>query len=456
MTTMIVERPAQKQPPLLRGLPIIGNLLPLSRDILGFIQQAVRNHEDLVEVKVMGSSFYIVTHPALAEEVLVTKNQQFIKDKGLKVYAKPVFGNGLLSSDGDFWRRQRRLAQPAFHRQRIAAYGEVMTGFTERALVGWHDGEVRNIHEDMMHLTLEVVAKTLFDQADNAEVAEIGRALDAIMDRFDNNSLISMIENVIHREVPTPAQRRYRKAVQRMDEIVSRVIAERRTQNEDKGDLLGMFLAARDDDGNGMSDQQLLDECKTMFLAGHETTALALSWTLWLLDCNPATKAKLQAELTQVLNGRTPTLADLPNLPYTERVILESMRLYPPAWTVQREASSAVTIGGYRIPQGSDVLVSQYGIHRDPRWYPDPDRFDPDRWENDLLKRLPKYAYFPFGGGPRLCIGQQFAQMEAALMLATILQRFALTLVPGQKIVPQPSITMRPRYGLKMKVKQIK
>jgi cytochrome P450 len=404
----------------------------------------------------MGSSFYIVTHPALAEEVLVTKNQQFIKDKGLKVYAKPVFGNGLLSSDGDFWRRQRRLAQPAFHRQRIAAYGEVMTGFTERALVGWHDGEVRNIHEDMMHLTLEVVAKTLFDQADNAEVAEIGRALDAIMDRFDNNSLISMIENVIHREVPTPAQRRYRKAVQRMDEIVSRVIAERRAQNEDKGDLLGMFLAARDDDGNGMSDQQLLDECKTMFLAGHETTALALSWTLWLLDRNPIAKAKLQAEVTQVLNGRTPALADLPNLPYTERVILESMRLYPPAWTVQREASSAVTIGGYRIPQGSDVLVSQYGIHRDPRWYPDPDRFDPDRWENDLLKRLPKYAYFPFGGGPRLCIGQQFAQMEAALMLATILQRFDLTLVPGQKIVPQPSITMRPRYGLKMKVKQIK
>lgn len=456
MTTMTLEHSGKKQPPVLRGLPMIGNLIPLGRDILGFVQQAVRDHEELVAIKLMGATFYLPTHPALIEEVLVTKNQQFIKDKGLKEFAKPVFGNGLLSSDGDFWRRQRRLAQPAFHRQRIAAYGEVMTGFTERALAGWRDGEVRDIHEEMMHLTLNVVAKTLFDQEDNAEVVEIGRALDAIMDRFDNNSLISMIENVIHREIPTPTQRRYRQAVQRMDEIVSRVIAERRAQNEDKGDLLGMFLAARDDDGNGMSDQQLLDECKTMFLAGHETTALTLSWTLWQLDRNPATKVKLQAELAQVLAGRTPTLADLPNLPYTERVILESMRLYPSAWTIQREALADVEIGGYLIPKGSDVMLSQYAIQRDPRWYPDPDRFDPDRWENDLLKRLPKYAYFPFGGGPRLCIGQQFAQMEAALMLATILQRFDLTLVPGQKIVPQPSITMRPRYGLKMKVNQIK
>ncbi|MCE7982242.1 MAG: cytochrome P450 [Caldilinea sp. CFX5] len=455
MTTMTLERPAQKQPPLLRGLPIIGNLIPLSHDILGFVQQAVREHEDLVEVKLMGASFYIATHPAVIEEVLVTKNHHFIKDKGLREFAKPVFGRGLLTSDGDFWLRQRRLAQPAFHRQRIAAYGEVMTNFTERTLAHWRDGEVHDIHEAMMKLTLEVVAKTLFDQEDNAEVADIGLALDAIMARFDNNSYLSMIENVVQRPLPTPTQRRYKQAVRRLDAIVSGVSAQRRAQNEDKGDLLGMFLAARDEDGNGMSDQQLLDECKTMFLAGHETTALTLSWTLWLLDRHPAVKAKLQTELAQVLAGRTPTLADLPKLPYTERVILESMRLYPPAWTIQREATSDVVIGGYMIPKGSDVLISQYGVQRDPRWYPDPERFDPDRWENDLLKQLPKYAYFPFGGGPRLCIGQQFAQMEAALMLATIVQRFDLTLVRGQKIVPQPSITMRPRYGLKMRVKRL-
>lgn len=455
MTTMTLERPLHKEAPVLHGLPGIGNLLPLSRDILGFVQRCVHEHEELVEVKIMGHAFYIATHPALIEEVLVTKNQHFIKDKGLREFAKPVFGTGLLTSDGDFWLRQRRLAQPAFHRQRIAAYSEVMTGFTERALVHWRDGEVRDIHDAMMKLTLEIVAKTLFDQEENAEVEEIATALDAIMDRFDNNGLLSLVENLIGRKLPTPIQRRYRQAVFRLNDIVNAVIAQRRTQHEDKGDLLGMFLAARDEEGNGMSDKQLRDECKTMFLAGHETTALTLSWTLWLLHHHPDAKAKLQAELAQVLAGRTPTPADLPHLRYTERVLQESMRLYPPAWTLEREATCDVEIGGYHIPKGHNILISQYAVQRDPRWYPDPERFDPDRWENDLLKRLPKFAYFPFGGGPRLCIGQQFAQMEAMLMLATILQRVDLTLTPGQRIVPQPSITMRPRYGLKMRVRRL-
>lgn len=459
-TTMTMERRTSKEIPVERGLPLLGNLLPLSRDVLGFFTRMVHKHDELVAIKVIGGTFYLVTHPDLLEEVLVTKNQKFQKSKGLKEFSRPVFGNGLLSSDGDFWLRQRRLAQPAFHRQRIAAYGETMVAFTDRLVNTWRDGEIRDIHEDMMNVTLEIVAKLLFNQEANEEVRQIGWALDAIMERFANNDIVTMIEGMIGRELPTATSRRYRQAVTKLDEIVSSVIRERRASNEDTGDLLGMFLAARDentpdDPTSGMSDQQLLDECKTMFLAGHETTALTLSWTLWLLDQYPQAAQKLRQELATVLTGRTPTLADLPALPYTNHVIHESMRLMPPAWSIDREAIEDVEIGGYLIPKGAQVGMVQYGTHRDPRWYENPDVFSPERWENDLLKRIPKYAYFPFGGGPRLCIGQQFAMMEAQLMLATIAQKFSFTLLPGHKVEPQPSITMRPRYGMKMKLQRI-
>lgn len=275
------------------------------------------------------------------------------------------------------------------------------------------------------------------------------------MARFATSGLINVAEAILGRELPIASNKRYHQAVSRLDEIVRTVIEERRANHEDKGDLIGMFLAARDEDGSGMSDQQLLDECKTMFLAGHETTALTLSWTWWLLDANPQAKQKLQQELRQVLNGRSPTLADLPNLPYTGYIIAESMRLMPPAWTIEREALEDVEIGGYLIPKGAQVGMTQYGVHRDPRWYANPNQFLPERWANDLLKRLPKYAYFPFGGGPRICIGQQFALMEAQLMLATLAQKFDFELIPGQRIEPQPSITMRPKYGLKMRIKQL-
>lgn len=456
MTTITLNQAQAKQIPVLRGLPWIGNLVPVSRDIINFMSKCVHTYDEILDIRVMGGSFYTVTHPDLIEEVLVTKNQKFQKSKGLKEFARPVFGNGLLTSDGDFWLRQRRLAQPAFHRQRIAAYGESMVEYTNRMMAGWQDGEVRDLHKDMMYLTLEVVAKTLFNKEATGEINEIGDVLDVIMDRFANNSPINMLEALLKRELPTAANKRYHKAVARLDEIVRTVIDERRAAgNQDNGDLLGMFLSARDEDDKGMSDQQLLDECKTMFLAGHETTALTLSWTWWLLDANPQVKQKLREELTTVLNGRIPTLADLPNLRYTANVITESMRLMPPAWAIEREALEDVEIGGYTIPKGAQVGMMQYGVQRDPRWYENPNQFLPERWENDLLKRLPKYAYFPFGGGPRMCIGQQFAVMEAQLMLATLAQKFDFTLVPGQRIEPQPSITMRPKYGMKMKLRKL-
>ncbi len=468
MTTMTLPTSRATPVPTENGLPLIGALIPFSRDVLGYMAGNARRYPELVALKMMNMTFYQVTHPDLIEQVLVTHSTKFIKDKGLKFYAKPVFGNGLLSSDGDFWLRQRRMAQPAFHRQRINAYAEVMTDYTQRSVASWRDGETRDTHADMMHLTLEVVAKTLFNADPNAQVSEIGGCLDVIMERFNNQGLVALVEQMTGKVINRDLQRRYDAAVSRFDQIVDGVIAGRKTPHPSplpKGegvreDLLAMFLEARDDDGNGMTDQQLRDECKTMFVAGHETTALTLTWTWWLMSLNPHIKTKLREELKRVLDGRAPTMADLPQLTFTEQVIKESMRLMPPAWVIQREATEDVELVGptgarYIIEKGRDVMMSQYATHRDPRWFPQPDQFLPERWTPEFVKGLPKYAYFPFGGGPRLCIGQQFALMEAVLMVATIAQRFDLELVPNQRIEPQPSITMRPKYGMKMRVKAL-
>lgn len=454
MSTAVLPSTARnKRVPVLAGLPGLGNLVPMSMDPLGFLAGNVRRFPELVYVRILGGGFYQVNDPALLEQVLVTRSSSFIKDKLLKVYSQAVFGNGLLSSDGDFWLRQRRLAQPAFHRQRIAAYGDVMTEYTQRAIAGWRPGQVRDIHADMMHLTLEVVTKTLFNTDQRDAVDEIGGVLDVIMERFSSQGLVALAEQATGLVIDRSLHTRYAAAVPKLDAIVDGVIAERRRSGEDRGDLLSMLMDARDEDGNGMSDAQLRDECKTMFLAGHETTALSLSWTWWLLSLNRRAKLALREELTRVLDGRAPTLADLPQLTYTEQVIKEAMRLMPPAWMIQREAVEEVRIGDYVIPKGADVGMSQYAVHRDPRWYAEPERFMPERWTPEFTKQLPKFAYFPFGGGPRLCIGQQFAMMESMLMLATIAQRYDLELMPGQRIVPQPSITMRPKYGLKMRVR---
>lgn len=445
-------RTSERAAPVATGLPLIGNLLAVSSDPLKFVVDNARAHPAMSFVKVMGGGIYHVADAELIEAVLVTHNTRFIKDKQLKISGRRVFGDGLLSSDGDFWLRQRRLAQPAFHRQRIAAYADSTVASTQAALRTWQPGDVRDSHADMMHLTLDVVARTLFSATAPDALAEIGMCLDAIMDRFNSRGLSALLENLTGRVFDKRLAARYAWATERLDQIVDAIIAERRRDGRDYGDLLSMFIDARDEDGTGMSNQQLRDECKTMFLAGHETTALSLSWTFWLLSRHPEAKRALRDELARVLNGRAPTMADLPALTYTEQVVKESMRLMPPAWAIQREAIEDVELGGYLIPKGQDVLISQYATHRDARYFAHPERFQPERWTPEFARSLPKFAYFPFGGGPRLCIGMQFAMMEAVLMLATIYQRFDLELVSGQRIEPQPSITMRPKYGLKMRV----
>ncbi len=445
-------------PPGPEGHPIIGNVLDYSRDPLSFLINCTRQYGDIIRIPFGPIVSYFVNHPDYIEEVL-TNNNQFFTDLNLKRDdGERLFGNGLLSSNGDFWRRQHRLIQPAFHRQRIAAYADVMVAYTNRMIATWQPGEIRDLHQEMMHLALVIVAKTFFDADVTSKVEQINTALGAVIQHYNqkqgSKALLFLLNSLLPKWLPTPRKRRFRKAVERLDEVVYGIIHQHRTSGKDAGDLLSMLLHLQDEDGSQLSDQQLRDEMMTLLFAGHETTAKALSWTWMLLSQHPEVEAKLVEELQAVLGGRTPTMADLPQLRYTERVVLESMRLYSPAWVMSREAVQDCEIGGYPVPAGTNVFMSQWVMHRDPRYFDNPEQFNPDRWANDLAKRLPTYAYFPFGGGPRVCIGRAFAMMEIVLVVATIAQKFRLTLVPEHPIVFQLSITLSPKHGIKMLLNQ--
>jgi cytochrome P450 len=388
----------------------------------------------------------LLSDPDLIEQVLVTDNRNFVKPY-IYQFLRPALGNGLLLSEGDFWLRQRKLMQPAFLRQRIETYGTAMVSHTQRMLARWRDGETRDLHADMMQLTQAIVAQALLD-VDVADASTgVAEALECIMEDFSYR-----FESVfpVPLWIPVPRNRRLMRAVQLLDRIIERIIQQRRSASEDRGDLLSRLMQAQDEErGGGMTNRQLRDEVMTLYLAGHETTANALSWCWYLLGQHPEVEAKLHAELRDVLGDRAPTVADLPRLVYTERIILESMRLYPPVYAFGRRPIADCTLGGYAIRAGTTIMISQWIVHRDPRHFAEPERFDPDRWANDLQKRLPKYAYFPFGGGPRVCIGNTFAMMEAVLVLATIASQFRIRLDPAHAVVPWPSITLRPLRGIK-------
>jgi cytochrome P450 len=408
-----------------------------------------RDYGDIVTMRYYNFRVFFVSHPDYIEQVLVTDNRKFIKGRILRKN-KQLFGNGLLTSEGDFWLRQRRLAQPAFHRGRVASYADTMVKYASRIANEWRDGEERDIHAEMMRLTLSIVAKTLFDADVDREARRVGQALEAIMHL--NSDFRKLL--ITPTWLPTPRKIRATFATAKLNRIIYRFIDERRASGTDNGDLLSMLLAARDDDGSRMTNRQLRDESITIFLAGHETTANALSWTWMLLAQNPQVEAKLHEELDRVLGGRAPTVDDLPNLRYTGHVVTESMRLYPPAWGMARIAIEDTEIAGYPIPKGSGVSLAQWVVHRDPRWFEAPLEFRPERWEGDLLKRIPRFAYFPFGGGPRQCIGNNFAVMEATLLLATLAQEFRISLMPGREIIPAASITLRPKTGIWGKIEK--
>jgi len=433
-----------------RGHFLLGSGPDFARDQLGFYAACAREYGDVVPVRFGPRRGLLLYHPDAIEEVLVTRNRDFIKSPGVRLLSR-LLGKGLLLSEGTTWLRQRRLMQPAFHRQRVAVYGEVMTSLTVRRLADWRDGDVLDAHAEMMALTQAIVAKTLFDADVSDESYAIAEASNVLGEDFGKRlgSLLQLLPDW----VPTPANLRRGRAIRRLDEVVYRMIAARRLRREDRGDLLTMLLNAQDaDDGSRMTARQVRDEVMTLFLAGHETTAMALSWTWYLLSRHPEVDARLADELRSVLGGRLPSVADLPKLTYTEMIVNESMRLYPPAYGIAREAVNPSEVAGYPIAPGLIVIMPTWVVQRDGRWFDEPEVFRPERWADGLASRLPRFAYFPFGGGPRQCIGNAFALMEAALILAAIAQRFRLTLEPGQRVTPTPYVTLRPEPGLRMRL----
>jgi len=400
---------------------------------------------DVVGIRVVNFRNIFVNHPDLIEEILIDHPRRYVKGRVLRAN-RHVFGEGLLTSEGDFWLRQRRLVQPAFHRAQIAAYAETMVRYAQRMLEGWRSGEERDVHQEMMQLTLEIVVKTLFGADVTRDAQDVGKSLALLLELGANFRRTLFIPHWM----PTPTNLRIKREIAFIESILYRIISERRASWSDTGDLLSMLLHVQDEDGSRMTDKQLRDEAITLFLAGHETTASSLSWTWWLLARNPTVEAKLHAELDEILGGRAPALEDLARLPYTGNVVTESLRLYPPAWGLARVAVENHEIAGYPVKKGMGVAMAQWVVHRDTRWFDAPEEFRPERWEGDFLKRIPRFAYFPFGGGPRQCIGNSFALMETTLILATVAQKYRLRLVPDHPVVPLASITLRPRYGVRV------
>ena len=425
---------------------MIGNFPLGSTDPLGVYTRWARQYGDIFYYRVFSRHIYFLNHPDLIEHVLVTNYQSFIKGEALQSNRR-IFGNGLLTNDGDSWLQQRHLIQPAFHRDRIESYGDTMVAYTERMMAAWHDGEVRDIHRDMMRLALEIVAKVLFNVEVTADTDRIAGALNTFMELGSRGR---MLLPPILRLLPTADNFRYRRAARQLDDIVYGLIHRRRLDVEIADDLLSGLLQAQAIGRRAMSDEQLRDEVMTLLLAGHETTAVSLSWTWYLLAQYPEVEKKLWSELRAVLNGRSPRVQDLSRLPYTERVVKEAMRLYPPAWAIVRNSLKDSDLGGYRVPAGATVMMSQWVMHRDPRYYDQPEQFNPDRWLEGRAKGASKFTYFPFGGGPRTCIGASFATMEGVLVLAAIAQSYQVRVVQDCPVEPLPTTTLRPRRGIKV------
>jgi cytochrome P450 len=418
---------------------------------LEFLTNLARTYGDIISYRMAGEQLFLVNDPQLIRDILVTHHRNFTKSRGLE-RSKRLLGEGLLTSEGAKHLRQRRLMQPAFHRDRIAGYGGAMAMYADRMRNAWADGATLDIAREMNRLTLSIVGKTLFDADVESQATEVGDALTGVMESFW--VMLLPFSQVLER-LPMSRMRRARLARARLDAIIYGMIADRRASGRDHGDLLSMLLTAQDeDDGGVMTDRQVRDEAMTIFLAGHETTANALTWTWYLLGGAPDVEATLHEEVDRVLQGRLPTMADIGALPYVERVVTESMRLYPPAWIIGRRAIAEYQVGNYVAPARSILIMSPYIMQRDARYYAEPERFNPDRWTPEFRAALPKFAYFPFGGGPRQCIGESFAWMELVLVVATIAQRWQLRLVPGHPVVPQPLITLRTKHGMRMTVKR--
>ncbi len=437
-----------------RGSKLLRTLVALQRDPLTGFQQVTREYGDVVHFPLLHRSFYLVAHPEDIAHVLHENSRNY--RKGTRTYAKirGLLGDGLVTSDGEVWQRQRQLVQPAFHHRQIAGFASIVTQMTAEALARWREraerGEAVEVAGEMAHLTLRIVGPALFGTEVGTRKDSVGAAINMALEHTARRA-----EGLLDLgNFPTPRQRRFRRALAQLDGLVSRLIAERRHGSAGRHDLLSLLLGARGEEtGQGLSDAELRDQVLTLLLAGHETTATALTWSCFLLASHPEAQHRLRAEVAEVLGGRTPEHADLASLPYTRRVLQEAMRLFPPLWLIERQAVEADVIAGYPIPAGSTLALSQYVTHRHVAFWEDPDRFDPERFLPERIAARPRYSYFPFGGGPRACVGAGFAMMEAQLILAMIAQSYRLEMLPDQQVAPSAGITLRPRGPVWMRMR---
>jgi cytochrome P450 len=413
---------------------VVRSTAAMVRDPLAFMTRISKEHGDVVKFRLASREVYLFNHPDAIEDLVIGHKDLLVKDWLTRMLSL-VVGNGLLISEGAVWKKQRKMIQPGFHRERIARYADVMVRYTLRALEPWKSGETRDLHLDLMRLTLDIVAQTLFGVDVGEDSHRLERASAVLTKRF------SGIESMIPIAVPLPANRRAREALAALDEITYGIIRARRASG-DTGDLISMMLGAGE-----MEDRQLRDEAITLLVAGHETTAVSLGWTLYAISRHPEVARKLRAEVDDVLGDRAATSEDVPKLRFTDWCVRESMRLYPPAWAIGREALAPMTIAGVPVKKGTQLWAAQWVVHRDPRWFPEPNRFLPERWEH---ASIPKHAYFPFGGGPRICIGNAFAMMEMVLVLATMARHYTFESVRDVAIAP--SVTLRPKGGLPLRV----
>lgn len=439
-----------KQPEGARGLPIVGNMPEFARNPLEFIIGLQREYGDVAAFSLMGQQSVLVSNPHDIERILLETGKRY--GKFAPTYAmRTILGNGLVTSEGDFWRRQRKLAAPAFHHQSIKRYADQMVTYAQDMVQTWQDDAVRNLHQDMMTLTQRIIMKVLFDVDVLENARDASKAFDAMMHALGADM---GIHAVLPAFIPTPTRKRMVEGVKYIDGLLLEIIEQRRADRGERHDLLTMLMDARDDDGQPMSTEQLLDEIRTLYLAGHETTATTLSWTWYLLSRSPEVYVRLEAEIEQVLNGSAPTAEDVQRLPYCNAVIKESLRCYPVAWITQRIAQEDVEIGGCRIAKGTFIFLSPWIVHHDPRWHAKPDVFIPERWLKEKLELPPREAYIPFGGGPHICLGNGLAMMEAVLLLATLLGRYHIAVLPEPPVEIELVGTMRPKGSLRARLTQ--
>jgi len=444
---MVSMEQTQKQPVGATGFPVVGSLPEFARDPIKFITRLKQDYGDVAAFSLMGTKSILISDPKDVERVFLETGKRYDNGKNDNGSAlQIIIGNGLVRSEGDFWKRQRKLIAPAFHHQNIKQYADLIVAYAQDAANTWQNGMIHDVHQEMMTLTQRIIMKSLFDVDVLANANEASEAFNAMMQAL--GAEMKGPEAILPSFIPTRTRTKMKKGVEYINQLLLDIIDKRRKDTTAKHDLLTMLMDARDDDDQPMSTEQLLDEIRTLYLAGHETTATTLSWAWLLLSRNPQAYANVEAEVANVLNGRTPTADDVQQLPYCNAVIKESLRCYPVAWITRRIALEDVEIGGYQIEKGTSVFLSPWLLHHDTRWYAEPDAFIPERWLKEKSELPPREAYIPFGGGPRICIGNGFAMMESVLILAALLQRYHIEVLPEHPVEIELLGTLRPKFGL--------